>query len=42
MDMARWRSGRRNIDELNAWQKADEFSMLLHDMQQFPEVDKPQ
>jgi len=32
MDMARWRSGRRNIDELNAWQKADEFSTLLHDM----------
>ena len=30
--MARWRSGRRNIDELNAWQKADEFSTLLHDM----------
>ena len=29
--MARWRSGRRNIDELNAWQKADEFSTLLHD-----------
>ena len=27
-----WRSGRRNIDELNAWQKADEFSTLLHDM----------
>ena len=30
--MALWRSGRRNIDELNAWQKADEFSTLLHDM----------
>ena len=30
--MARWGSGRRNIDELNAWQKADEFSTLLHDM----------
>ena len=30
--MAGWRSGRRNIDELNAWQKADEFSTLLHDM----------
>ena len=30
--MARWHSGRRNIDELNAWQKADEFSTLLHDM----------
>ena len=30
--MARWHSGRRNIDELNAWQKADEFSLLLHDM----------
>jgi hypothetical protein len=32
MDMALWRSGRRNIDELNAWQKADEFSTLLHAM----------
>jgi 23S rRNA-intervening sequence protein len=32
MDMAMWRSGRRNIDELNAWQKADEFSTLLHDV----------
>ena len=32
MEMAMWRSGRRNIDELNAWQKADEFSTLLHDM----------
>jgi hypothetical protein len=32
MDMALWRSGRRNIDELNAWQKADEFSTLLHDV----------
>ena len=30
--MARWRSGRRTIDELNAWQKADEFSTLLHDV----------
>ena len=30
--MAMWRSGRRNIDELNAWQKADEFSTLLHTM----------
>ena len=30
--MAMWRSGRRNIDELNAWQKADEFSTLLHDV----------
>jgi len=30
--MAIWRSGRRNLDELNAWQKADEFSTLLHDM----------
>jgi hypothetical protein len=28
--MARWRSGRRSIDELNAWQRADEFSTLLH------------
>src|SRR5215510_2162408 len=32
MNMASWRSGRRNIDELNAWQTADEFSTLLHDM----------
>src|SRR5689334_18342916 len=32
MAMALWRSGRRNIDELNAWQKADEFSTLVHDM----------
>jgi hypothetical protein len=32
MDMARWRSGRRSLDELNAWQKADEFSTLLHDV----------
>jgi hypothetical protein len=32
MDMARWRAGHRNIDELNAWQKADEFSTLLHDV----------
>ena len=30
--MAMWRSGRRTIDELNAWQKADAFSTLLHDM----------
>ena len=30
--MARWRSGRRNIDELNAWQKTDEFSTLLQDV----------
>ena len=30
--MARWHSGRRNLDELNAWQKADEFSTLLHDV----------
>jgi len=30
--MALWRSGRRKIAELNAWQKADEFSTLLHDM----------
>lgn len=30
--MARWHSGRRSIDELNAWQKADEFSTLLHDV----------
>src|SRR5262245_26351293 len=32
MDMAGWRSGRRTIDELNAWQKADEFSTLLHEV----------
>jgi hypothetical protein len=32
MDMAMWRSGRRNIDELNAWQKADEFSTFLCDV----------
>jgi hypothetical protein len=32
MDMARWRSERRKLDELNAWQKADEFSTLLHDV----------
>ena len=30
--MAMWRSGRRSIDEINAWQKADEFSTLLRDM----------
>ena len=30
--MARWHAGRRNIDELNAWQKTDEFSTLLHDV----------
>ena len=30
--MAMWHSGRRNIDELNTWQKADEFSTLLHDV----------
>jgi hypothetical protein len=30
--MTIWRSGRRNIDELNAWQKADEFSTLLHEV----------
>jgi hypothetical protein len=28
--MARWRSGRRSIDEINAWQRADELSILLH------------
>jgi hypothetical protein len=32
MDMARWHAGRRNLDELNAWHKADEFSTLLHDV----------
>jgi hypothetical protein len=30
--MARWHSGRRSIDELNAWQRADEFSTLLHNV----------
>jgi hypothetical protein len=30
--MARWRAGRRNMDELNAWQKADAFSTFLHDV----------
>jgi hypothetical protein len=30
--MAGWHSGRRSIDDLNAWQKADEFSTLLHDV----------
>jgi hypothetical protein len=30
--MARWRSGRRSIDELNAWQRADELSTLLHNV----------
>ena len=30
--MARWRSRRRSIDELNAWQRADEFSTLLHNV----------
>src|SRR5438093_9655112 len=32
MNMAMWRSGRRNIAELDAWQNAEEFSTLLHDM----------
>jgi 23S rRNA-intervening sequence protein len=40
MDMAMWRSGRRNIDELNAWQKADEFSTLLHDICRELNVDR--
>jgi hypothetical protein len=30
--MAMWRSGRRNVYELDAWQKVDEFSTLLHDV----------
>ena len=30
--MAMWRSGHRTIYELNAWQKADAFAMLLHDV----------
>ena len=30
--MAMWRSGHQNIYELNAWQKADAFSTLLHDI----------
>lgn len=28
--MARWRSERQKLAELNAWQKADEFSTLLN------------
>jgi hypothetical protein len=32
MAMARWRSGRRSIDEINTWQRADEFSTLLHNV----------
>jgi hypothetical protein len=30
--MATWRSGHRNIYELHAWQKADAFATLLHDV----------
>ena len=30
--MAMWHWERRNVYELNAWQKADEFSTLLHDV----------
>jgi hypothetical protein len=30
--MAGWRAGRRSIDEINAWQRADEFSTLLHNV----------
>ena len=30
--MGMWRSGRQNVYELNEWQKADEFSTLLHDV----------
>ena len=30
--MVMWRAGRRNVYELNEWQKADEFATLLHDV----------
>lgn len=30
--MAMWRSGCQNVHELNAWQEADTFSTLLHDV----------
>jgi hypothetical protein len=30
--MAMWRSGNRNVYELDEWQQADEFSALLHDV----------
>ena len=30
--MAMWRSGRRNVYELDEWQKAHQFSTLLHDV----------
>ena len=30
--MAMWHSGRQNVHEFNAWQKADAFSTLLHDV----------
>ena len=30
--MAMWYWERRNVYELNAWQKADEFSTLLHEV----------
>src|SRR5919108_3282532 len=30
--MAMWRAGHRTIYELTEWQKADEFSTLLHDV----------
>src|SRR5882672_6413689 len=32
MGMAMWHLECRNVYELNAWQKADEFSTLLHDV----------
>jgi hypothetical protein len=30
--MGMWRSGRQNVYALNEWQKANEFSILLHDV----------
>ena len=30
--MGMWRSGRQNVYELDEWQKADGFSILLHDV----------
>jgi hypothetical protein len=32
MDMAVWRAGHRSVYELDEWQKADEFSTLLHNV----------
>ena len=37
--MAMWHSGRRNVYELDAWQKVDEFSTLLADMCQELDLD---